>query len=136
MGLFSRLSDKINGTTNQLLNEKNRATLSGDEQAIANLKEMDHQIGKLLKPFNGVARVPAEVVTRVEQLIKENSASITRVTATKAYEESRLERLGNAVRGDDGTKEQSIRWLEYENVFTSPTGGRIEQRVAQFRVGN
>lgn len=135
MGLFDFIGDKISGTGNQLTNEKHQALLGGNENAISALKRMDRDVGKLMKPFNGVARMPPEVVTRIEQLIKENAEAMTLVTATTAYQEGRAERLGNLLRNDKSTTEVSIKWLEYENVFTSPTGGRIEQRVAQFRVG-
>lgn len=135
MGLFDYISDKISGTSNQLHNEKNKALLGGNDDAIAALKKMDNQIGKLMKPFNGVARVPSNVVTQIEDLIKQNAQAITMVNATKPYEESRLERLGNTIRNDEATTEVSVKWLEYENVFTSNSGARIEQRVAQFRVG-
>ncbi len=135
MGLFDYIGDKISGTGNQLTSEKHQAILGGNENAISALKRMDRDIGKLMKPFNGVARVPPNVVENIEQLIKENAEAMTLVTATTAYQEGRAERLGNLLRNDKSTTEVAIKWLEYENVFTSPTGGRIEQRVAQFRVG-
>jgi hypothetical protein len=135
MGLFDYLSDKINGTSNQLHNEKNKVVLEGNEDAISALKKMDTQIGKLMKPFNGVARVPSEVVSQVEDLIKQNAQAITLVKGTKAYEESRLERLGNTLRNDDGTNSVPVKYLEYENVFKSNSGARVEQRVAQVRLG-
>lgn len=135
MGLLDAIGDAISGTSSQLLNEKHQASLTGNEDAISMLKKMDRQVGKLMKPFNGVARVPPDVVMKIEKLIAENAKAMTLVNATQAYEQSRTERLGNFLRNDKGTTAQPIRWLEYENVFTSPTGGRIEQRVAQFRVG-
>lgn len=127
--------DWINGTSNQLENEKHKALLGGNEDAIAALKKMDKKIGKLMKPFNGVARVPTEVVDQIETLIKENAKAISMVTATEPYEESRVERLGSFLRNAKNTTEVPIQWLEYENTFKSNSGATVEQRVAQFRLG-
>jgi hypothetical protein len=127
--------DWITGTANQLTNEKHRAILSGDENAIAALKKMDKKIGKLTAAFNGVGRVPPEVVTKVEALIRENAAAISKVTAVAPYEESRTERIGSFIRNEESVTSQPIDWLEYVNRFKSYTGAPIEQRVAQFRVG-
>lgn len=129
------LIDWFNGTGNQLENEKHKALLGGNEDAISALKKMDKKIGKLMKPFNGVARVPSEVVTQIEQLIKENEKAISLVTATEPYQESRVERLGSFLRNSKEVTEVAIDWLEYENTFKSNTGATVNQRVAQFRVG-
>lgn len=127
--------DWITGTSNQLTNEKHKAILSGDENAIAALKKMDKAIGKLTAAFNGVGRVPPEVTAQVEALIKENAVAISKVSAVAPYEENRTERIGSFIRNEDPVTSQPIDWLEYENVFRSNAGVRIEQRVAQFRVG-
>ncbi len=127
--------DWITGTGNQLTNEKHKAILSGDEDAISALKKMDKKIGKLTAAFNGVGRVPPEVTAKVEALIKENAAAISKVTAVAPYEENRTERIGSFIRNETPVTSQSVDWLEYENVFKSNAGVRIEQRVAQFRVG-
>ncbi len=127
--------DWITGTSNQLTHEKHKAVLSGNEDAIAALKKMDKKIGKLTASFNGVGRVPPEVTARVEALIRENAAAIAKVTAVAPYEENRTERIGSFIRNENPVTSQPVDWLEYENVFKSNAGVRIEQRVAQFRVG-
>lgn len=129
------LFDWITGTSNQLTNEKHKAILSGNEDAIAALKKMDKKIGKLTAEFNGVGRVPPEVVAKVETLIKENAVAISKVTAVAPYEENRTERIGSFIRNEEPVTSQPIDWLEYVNKFKSNAGVPIEQRVAQFRVG-
>ncbi|MDE1151398.1 MAG: hypothetical protein PW788_02580 [Micavibrio sp.] len=127
--------DSLFGPAGQLGHEKHKAILKGPTDDIARLKKLDKAIGSLMKPFNGVARVPAEVATKIDALIRDNALSISRVVAVRPYEENALESIGTWVRGAQKATEQPLDWLEYENVYRSPNGNRIEQRVAQFKVG-
>lgn len=128
-------SDWIMGTTHQLLNEKNQAILRGDAEAVARLKKADKQIGRLMQPFNGVARVPENVADKIESLLKENEAALARVLAVRSRARGRAEIIGDFIRNESAVTEEPLRWLEYQNVYRSPSGNRIEQRVAQVRVG-
>jgi hypothetical protein len=131
MGLFSFLT----GGGNQLVHEKNQAILEGPKDDVARLVALDRQIGKIMGEFNKRARIPAEVANGIEKLLKDAEPSFNRVTAKKPYSEDRVERFGSWIRDTENVTEVDVRWLEYEHVYTSPTGGRIEQRVAQIRVG-
>lgn len=131
MGLFSF----ITGGGNQLVNEKNKVILEGPRDDVAALVALDRQIGKIMGEFNKRSRIPGEVTAGIEKLIKQAEPSFNRVTAKKPYSENRAERLGSWLRDTESVTEVDVRWIEYEHVYTSPTGGRIEQRVAQVRVG-
>jgi len=130
MGLFSF----ITGEGNQLTAEKNRAILEGPKDDVAAIVAIDRQVGKIMREFNKNARIPSEVADKIEKLIKSAEPSFNRVTAKKPYAENRIERLGTWLRDKENVTEVPVKWLEYEHVYTSPTGGRIEQRVAQVRV--
>lgn len=131
MGLFSF----ITGGGNQLVNEKNKVILEGPKDDVAALVALDRQIGKIMGEFNKRSRIPSEVTAGIEKLIKQAEPSFNRVTAKKPYSEDRAERFGSWIRDTENVTEVDVRWVEYEHVYTSPTGGRIEQRVAQVRVG-
>ena len=126
----------IFGNASQLNNEKHKAILKGPADHIARLKKMDKAIGKLVEPFNGVARVPENITAKIDALVKENAFSMTQVVAVRPYEENTIEALGSWVRGAQKTTEVPIDWLEYETRYRSPHGNTITQRVAQFRVGS
>lgn len=121
---------------NQLAHEKHKARLKGPAADIARLRKMDKTIGSLIAPFNGVARVPEEVTAKIDALVKAHVDSFARVAATRPYSENLIETLGTKFRGAQKTTEQPLDWLEYESTYRSRSGARIEQRVAQFRVGN
>jgi len=127
--------DSLFGPAGQLGHEKHKAILKGPDADIAKLRKMDKAIGSLMKPFNGVARVPENVTAKIDALIRDNALSISRVVAVRPYEESALESIGTWVRNAQKTTEQPLDWLEYENVYRSANGNPIQQRVAQFKVG-
>ena len=120
---------------NQLANEKHKARLRGPAADIARLRKMDKAIGSLIAPFNGVARVPEEVTAKIDALVKAHVDCFTRVAATRPYSEGLIETIGTRFRRAQKTTEQPLDWLEYESSYRSRSGARIEQRVAQFRVG-
>lgn len=129
------MKDWIMGTTHVLLNEKNKAIVDGDKDVVKALKKMDKAIGALIEPFNGVARVPDNVAGEIEKLVKQNARSFTRVAATKLRTRDKSEALGDLLFGDKPVQHESIRWVEYENTYTSPNGNKIEQRLAMAPVG-
>jgi len=120
---------------NQLAHEKHKARLKGPAADIARLRKMDKTIGSLIAPFNGVARVPEDVTAKIDALVKSHTDCFTRVAATRPYSEGLVETLGSKFRGAKQVTEQPLDWLEYETTYRSRSGARIEQRVAQFRVG-
>lgn len=120
---------------NDLPNEKHKARLKGPAADIARLRKLDKAIGGLIAPFNGVARVPDDVTAKVEALVRAHQDSFARVAATRPYSENLIESLGSKFRGAAQVTEQPLDWLEYESHYRSRNGNRIEQRVAQVRVG-
>ena len=125
----------IFGNASQLNHEKRKAILKGPAEHIARVKKLDKAIGQLIAPFNGVSRVPENITAKIDAMVKENAFSISKVIAVRPYEENAIEALGTWVRGAAKTTEAPIDWLEYESTYRSPNGNRIDQRVAQFRVG-
>jgi len=120
---------------NDLPHEKHKARLKGPAADIARLRKLDKAIGSLIAPFNGVARVPDEVTAKIDTLVKAHQDSFARVAATRPYSENLIETLGSKFRGAAQVTEQPLDWLEYEISYRSRNGNRIEQRVAQVRVG-
>jgi hypothetical protein len=85
-------------------------------------------IGKLMKPFNGAARVPDKTVSEIVLHIADVSDSLQR---TGAYRRDTASGLLSA----DGDHKTSVVELEYANTYTDPTGAAVEQKIAKFRVG-
>lgn len=135
MSIVDSLSDAIMGTGHMLLNEKHKAIIDGDKDTVKKLKKMDRAIGKLMKPFNGVARMPDEVANAVEKLVKQNARSIEKVKATRLRERGKAEVIGDMLFGDKAVLHESLDWLEYENTYTSANGNKIEQRLARVPFG-
>lgn len=130
MSIVDQISDAVMGTGHMLLNEKNKAIIDGDKDAVKKLKKMDRAIGKLMKPFNGAARIPDDVADRIEALVKAHARAIESVKATKLRHRGRAEIIGDMLFGDKPVLHEQLTRLEYENVYTSPNGVKIEQRLA------
>lgn len=135
MSIMDQISDAVMGTGHMLLNEKNKAIIDGDKDTVKKLKKMDRAIGKLMKPFNGVARMPDEVANAIEALVKQNARSIEKVQATRLRDRGRAEVIGDMLFGDKPVLHEKLDWLEYESTYTSANGNRIEQRLARVPFG-
>jgi hypothetical protein len=117
------------GVDNQLEFEKSQAVLVGPDRDVANIRRLDAIIGRLMKPFNGAARIPDKTISKIERHISDVADSLRRATAYR-------HRPG-AVSGllDESGQIKLIHELEYINTFQTPAGGKIEQKIAKIRLG-
>lgn len=117
-----------------LRNATESVMLKGPDEDIRKLKGLDLQIGALMAPFNGVARVPEKVTAEIDRHVKDVEASFKRVAATK---------IQNVATADFGlvrvttaeTFGTPVRDIEYVSTYTSPSGGKIDQRLLKARLG-
>lgn len=118
------------GVENQLEFEKSQAVLLGPDRDVIRVRQLDAMIGKLMKPFNGVARVPGKTIAKIEGHIADVSDSLKRVGA---YQPGLAADFSDLFRE---SRQKTLVWdLEYIHTFQSPAGETIEQKVAKFRLG-
>jgi hypothetical protein len=120
---------------NQLEFERSKAVIVGPKEDIHRVRCLDSMIHNLTKPFNGAARVPEEVVEKVEAHIEDVSDSLKRIGA---YKPPGIEmEFGDMLVGifNPADPKQPLASLEYENIFLSQHGSEIRQRVAKFDIG-
>ena len=131
MGVFQFLF----GAGKQLHHEKNRAILAGPADDISRIREFDRQVGELTRAYNGVARVPEAVTSKIDAMANAIRPSLERVIAKKPYEENALERAAGWARGAEQVTEVPIDRLEYVTTYPASYGKPVEQRLGYFKVG-
>ncbi|MCE9508606.1 MAG: hypothetical protein K8R48_09905 [Alphaproteobacteria bacterium] len=119
------------GVENQLEFEKSQAVLVGPARDVIRVRQLDAMIGKLMKPFNGAAKVPDKTVAKIEGHISDIADSLKRVGAYQPGISSNFSDFFSKP-----SDQKTLVWdLEYANTFRSPAGAVIEQTVAKFRLG-
>ncbi len=98
--------------------EKSEAVLQGPAADVRHLRRLDMTIGKLIKPFNGVSRVPDSVVEQIERHVADLETSFRKVSAVTSHHD-----------------QAKLRNLEFVSIHPTNTGGTVEQRLVKIRLG-
>jgi hypothetical protein len=120
--------------------EEKVAVLEGNRKDVARVKSLDAEIGSLMKSFNGIARLPDDVLAEINLHIQDVSPSLKRVAAfepkTELEETGEVlkEMFGASTRSEKDNKGTPLSVLEYCNDYTSASGVKYKQQVAQIRL--
>lgn len=105
--------------------------LKGDTASIADVQGLDRAIRRLTAKFNGVSRVPEDVVREIDKHIRDVRGALGKVTAVREVPNDIFEMTVSG----QLTRQQPCAQVEYKNTFRSMSGTEIEQRVARISFG-
>lgn len=108
-----------------------RIALRGDAKAIHTVQGLDRAIRRLTSKFNGVSRVPDDVVRKIDLHVRDVAPALAKVAASRHVQNDAFELLGTG----ELTHEAPCTQVEYTNTFRSQSGAEIEQRVTRIRFG-
>lgn len=133
----------------QLDYDADQSIVLGARRDIKRVQRLDAMIGSLLRPFNGAAQVPDDVVKKIEVHVEDVKDSLTRVGAYKVEKEddnnvlSFLPGLGtlfNAITKLPTKPEErtTVYSLEYNSYYPSPygTGRPKKQSITTIYLGS
>lgn len=119
--------------TPQLRYATQSVMLKGPDADIRKLRGLDLEIGALMQPYKDAGRVPEKVTAEIDRHVKDVSESFSRVAAVAVSDVTTVDT--GLARITTYREQAAVRDIEYASTYTSPSGGKIEQRLLKTRLG-